>query len=451
MADEQERSSKRQKVEHDSDSDIELTIGESKVGMKISSDTGSGAENSTTSAASKNAESVARNGTPIPNPMSKNQQKKLRRQQKWEAQKEERRAKRKEVRHKKQDRRRELKATLGKDAVPPTNAEIARRMAAQSKLVPVTLLIDCDFNDLMLDNELKSLASQITRIYSDNKVAPYRCHLAVSSFGGKLKDRFENVLQNQYKAWTTMTFSPDDFVQVSKEADERMRNSEGGEVLGSLLKNFGDKVLNGTDEIDHQEEKSIIQQENEEAPQPSVPESKIVANPDASASTEMNNTPNNPKSQPEDTVIYLSSESDNTITELKPNHTYIIGGLVDHNRHKGICYRRALDRKIQTARLPIGDYLDMASRKVLATNHVAEIMMKWLECGDWGEAFLKVIPKRKGGQLKRLDDGDGGDGEVAEDDDLGDAEDTEGGLTRSMEGELVDAAIADSTAPVDAK
>jgi tRNA (guanine9-N1)-methyltransferase len=27
-------------------------------------------------------------------------------------------------------------------------------------------------------------------------------------------------------------------------------------------------------------------------------------------------------------------------------------------------------------------------------------MVKWLECGDWGEAFMKVIPKRKGGTLK---------------------------------------------------
>lgn len=65
--------------------------------------------------------------------------------------------------------------------------------------------------------------------------------------------------------------------------------------------------------------------------------------------------------------------------------------------------------------------MEMQSRKVLATNHVNEIMVKWLECGDWGEAFMKVIPKRKGGQLKKPngqkgeaeDDGDDSDEEQA--------------------------------------
>ena len=55
----------------------------------------------------------------------------------------------------------------------------------------------------------------------------------------------------------------------------------------------------------------------------------------------------------------------------------------------------------------------MASRKVLATNHVNEIMVEWLRCGDWGEAFLKAIPARKGGKLK----GKGGDGEENDDGD----------------------------------
>jgi tRNA (guanine9-N1)-methyltransferase len=109
-------------------------------------------------------------------------------------------------------------------------------------------------------------------------------------------------------------------------------------------------------------------------------------------------------------IIYLSSESDNVLTHLKPNSTYIIGGLVDKNRHKGICHKRAVARGIKTAKLPIKEYLEMRDRQVLVTNHVLEILLKWMEFGDWGKAFMEVMPKRKGGKLRE----DGGDDEASE-------------------------------------
>jgi tRNA (guanine9-N1)-methyltransferase len=52
-------------------------------------------------------------------------------------------------------------------------------------------------------------------------------------------------------------------------------------------------------------------------------------------------------------------------------------------------------RRIQHGRLPIGDYIKMATRHVLTVNQVLEIMLRWLEVEDWERAFLSVIPKRK--------------------------------------------------------
>lgn len=50
---------------------------------------------------------------------------------------------------------------------------------------------------------------------------------------------------------------------------------------------------------------------------------------------------------------------------------------------------------IQTARLPIGAYMKLASSQVLTVNHVVEILLSWLELHDWQQAFYKVIPTRK--------------------------------------------------------
>jgi tRNA (guanine9-N1)-methyltransferase len=163
------------------------------------------------------------------------------------------------------------------------------------------------------------------------------------------------------------------------------------------------------------------------------------------------------KLQNEAETVYLTSESDYTLTELKPYSTYIIGGLVDKNREKGICYKRATKCGIKTARLPIGEFMDMQSRKVLATNHVNEIMIRWLECGDWGEAFMKVIPKRKGGRLKgTASEGDADDNldEEDEDGDEGDLEVESEHLEARDEPETLQSATAeernDTTAGLEA-
>ncbi|KAH7157159.1 guanine-1-methyltransferase-domain-containing protein [Dactylonectria macrodidyma] len=127
-------------------------------------------------------------------------------------------------------------------------------------------------------------------------------------------------------------------------------------------------------------------------------------------------------------IVYLSSDSPYTLDRLEPNTSYVIGGLVDKNREKGLCYKRARELGIRTARLPIGEYMVMQSRTVLATNHVVEIMLKWLEYENWGDAFLSVIPKRKGGQLRKQESAEGAVDETEEldeaQDDAGEASDT---------------------------
>ncbi|KAF2219406.1 guanine-1-methyltransferase-domain-containing protein [Elsinoe ampelina] len=310
----------------------------------------------------------------VSNPgLSKNQLKKLRRQQEWDAAAPTRRLKRKvEIARRKETKRTQRAALLASGIDPMSLHKGSHRPRAVQ--LPVTIVVDCSFDNLMSDGERTSLGAQVTRAYSDNKHARWRAHLVVSSWGGRLRERFEGVLRGHYRGWRGVRFEEEGFGMVVERARGWMgEGDEGGRLAGPF--------------------------EREEEVKPGL--------------------------QEQGEVVYLSSESPDTLTELKPYSTYIIGGLVDKNREKGICYKRAKEAGIKTARLPIGDYLQMASRKVLATNHVVEIMLKWLEYEDWGKAFLEVIPKRKGGQLK--DEGKNGGGEQADSGSEIEADDVENG------------------------
>jgi len=99
---------------------------------------------------------------------------------------------------------------------------------------------------------------------------------------------------------------------------------------------------------------------------------------------------------PKDSLVYLSADSDNIIHTLDNNKNYIIGGLVDHNNHKGICLKTAQQLGISHGRLPIDKYVNMKTRHILAVNHVYEIMVQVTQNKSWEEAFFDVIPERKG-------------------------------------------------------
>ncbi|KAM4050388.1 tRNA methyltransferase 10 homolog A isoform 1-T1 [Anomaloglossus baeobatrachus] len=99
--------------------------------------------------------------------------------------------------------------------------------------------------------------------------------------------------------------------------------------------------------------------------------------------------------KPED-LVYLTSDSPEVLHELDETKAYIIGGLVDHNHHKGLTYKQALELGISHAQLPLGSFVKMNSRKVLAVNHVFEIILAFLEKKDWKKAFFSVLPQRKG-------------------------------------------------------
>ncbi|KAL1843589.1 hypothetical protein VTJ49DRAFT_872 [Mycothermus thermophilus] len=327
-------------------------------------------------------------------PLSKNQLKRLRRQQQWEAYKETRKTKRKEKRHERQARKRaerEAKIAEAEAAGIDPATVLQTKEPWKHRPVPVTFIIDCDFEQYMRDHEIVSLSSQLVRSYAMNRKAKYQAGLHFSSWKGKLKERFETVLRNAHKNWKNVSFHEGDFREAAKLAQEQMTGPNGGELI------------------------DVIRPSEDGLKQPSGSEA---------ASTD----PMEVEAEGEDvdkSIVYLTSESPYTLERLEANTSYVIGGIVDKNREKGLCYKRAKDFKVRTAKLPIGEYMAMQSRYVLTTNQVVEIMAKWLECGDWGKAFLDVIPKRKGGTLKN--GGGGGSEEPGEGGSDGESEESSEG------------------------
>lgn len=302
--------------------------------------------------------------------MSKSRLKKLRRQQRWEESKEERRVKRRDKRHERQVRKRvrreeEIAAAAAEGREPSLNDD--RRDKPRVK-VPVAIIIDCQYEKYMNDGELVSLSSQITRCYSDNKAAQHPVHLYISSYGGYLKQRNETVLENQHLKWRGVDLCEDDFIQVAVKARASMTGPRGGERI---------KLLQQDDASEQVSLETPPQTSHGSAPTPE-PEAEDV----------------------DKSIVYLTADSPYTLDRLEPNTSYVVGGIIDKNREKGLCYRIAQEKKVRTAKLPIGEYMVMHHRHVLATNHVVEIMLKWLETGDWGTAFMQVIPMRKGGKLR---------------------------------------------------
>ncbi len=101
-------------------------------------------------------------------------------------------------------------------------------------------------------------------------------------------------------------------------------------------------------------------------------------------------------------LVYLTSDSENVLTELEDNKIYIIGGIVDRNRLKRAAIDRATKLSITTARLPLEQHLLMGTTKVLTCNHVFEILVNYREHKDWKRALLEVLPQRK--EAKEKDD-----------------------------------------------
>jgi tRNA (guanine9-N1)-methyltransferase len=80
-------------------------------------------------------------------------------------------------------------------------------------------------------------------------------------------------------------------------------------------------------------------------------------------------------------LVYLTADSETVLQSLDPAAVYIVGGLVDRNRHKGITAARAAELGLATAKLPLDEFVDLKATRALTTNHGTILQVARRACG----------------------------------------------------------------------
>jgi tRNA (guanine9-N1)-methyltransferase len=209
----------------------------------------------------------------------------------------------------------------------------ARRAATkgtEENVWPGAIVIDLGFDNLMLDGEITSMVSQLTYVYAANRTA--KCPVSTvlhTSFSPEHSPRlWDKMGRAQWHRWNRMFFW-----------------NGGVDALSATMK-----------------------EEKEKGEEWTLPPKKKVTgdlpSPDDLSDPRL---PFPPSRQ----LVYLSADAEEELTTLSEDEVYIIGGIVDRNRHKNLCQGKAEGLGIRTARLPIGSFIEnLPTRKVLTVNQV---------------------------------------------------------------------------------
>ncbi|ADV21227.1 tRNA (guanine(9)-N1)-methyltransferase [Cryptococcus gattii E566] len=225
------------------------------------------------------------------------------------------------------------------------------------------VVIDLGFDDLMTDQEIASMAQQLGYLYSSNRTAEKPVRTVIhTTFSPAASPRLWQRMENfNWHKWSRCHWW-----------------EQGLETLKSQLDDPSTSILCAQPVVsDKAQDKAGIDTKSllSRLTGPQVPV-------DLQAGKHK--------------LVYLSADGEDELLSLSEDEIYIIGGIVDRNRHKNLCQGKAEQLGIRTARLPIGTFLEMLpTRKVLTVNQVFDILVKYIHLGDWAAAFEAVIPIRK--------------------------------------------------------
>jgi tRNA (guanine9-N1)-methyltransferase len=249
--------------------------------------------------------------------------------------------------------------------------ELRRRLAEEYKekvLSGYRVVLDCEFESLMHEKETRSLVQQVMFAYGANKRADSPCQVLLTGIspGTKVEAGLANI--GGYERWGN-----GGFWRQAKTWTESMRWGWGLQP---------DQHKISTDNAVPTERPG------------SSSSSGSSGNGSSSSSSAADGTAT---VWDKSDLVYLTSDSPNTVHELDHSKIYIIGGIVDRNRHKSASFKKAEAAGIVTAKFPLAEHMEGKVSRCLALNHVFYILLQYGRSGgDWASAFAEFIPTRKG-------------------------------------------------------
>lgn len=231
----------------------------------------------------------------------------------------------------------------------------------------VSVVIDCSFDHLMTEAEIVSLSQQLSYCYSSNSrllSVSSLFHIHDTYVQQQQQQQLQQQLQQQDdNSGDSSATAFVDFKQTLASDDMKPFYLALTSVSGRLKERLNTAMSTSLNWKIVKSEKHLTEEFAEQAR--------------------------------DNKIIYLTADSETVLDELAEGHVYVLGGIVDRNRHKNLCKGEAEKYGLRTARFPIDQYMQLASSQVLTVNQCFDIMLKYAETKSWKEAVETVIPKRK--------------------------------------------------------
>ncbi|KDN42080.1 hypothetical protein K437DRAFT_275258 [Tilletiaria anomala UBC 951] len=267
------------------------------------------------------------------------------------------------------------------------------KQLAQQPVRPynISVVLDFGFDELMVEKEIVSLSSQLSHIYSSQRRSSYPVdNLYIVGHGSHPGTSFAEAKQLQLPPKARAPIASEKILDSA--LGQRMQSAWKG--VWKRWKHLAILEAGGVEDL-------LTKEGSEgEGLQPQVP-LKFLNELGGKHSPKQHQALRQRRLRRED-VIYLTADSPHTLEVLEEGKTFVIGGIVDKNRYKNLCARKAEALGFATARLPINeknlqlpDGRKLETRKVLTVNQVFDILLGWCETKDWPQALARTFPVRK--------------------------------------------------------